>query len=236
MIAAHFPLRQVSRAGCAGERRHLERRPRRQRGRAGAAERGCRRRFSPVNLDELETWAIREALKKTKGNITRSANLLGVVRDTLASKIAHGAKGTCLASRPVGGSFWFSLRSSANLELVRQALGGGGRGGVYMGRNAIHRGQIVSDAMKERDLLEDTGLRRTPRCAWDRQSITFGGPVTGPSSKSPCSSTRIESLGRDRAIRPRRDRQISFAGGPASTLTARKAGIFLANHALRMAQ
>jgi Nif-specific regulatory protein len=40
-----------------------------------------------LNLDELETWAIRQALRQTGGNITQAARLLGVVRDTLASKI-----------------------------------------------------------------------------------------------------------------------------------------------------
>jgi Nif-specific regulatory protein len=38
-------------------------------------------------LDDLETWAIRQALQRTGGNITQAAKLLGVVRDTLASKI-----------------------------------------------------------------------------------------------------------------------------------------------------
>ena len=40
-----------------------------------------------LNLDELETWAIRQALKQTNRNITQAAKLLGIVRDTLATKI-----------------------------------------------------------------------------------------------------------------------------------------------------
>ena len=40
-----------------------------------------------LNLEELETWAIHQALRQTGWNITQAARLLGVVRDTLASKI-----------------------------------------------------------------------------------------------------------------------------------------------------
>jgi DNA-binding NtrC family response regulator len=40
-----------------------------------------------LNLDELEGWAIRQALKRTKGNVSQAAKLLGVVRDTLANKM-----------------------------------------------------------------------------------------------------------------------------------------------------
>jgi DNA-binding NtrC family response regulator/pSer/pThr/pTyr-binding forkhead associated (FHA) protein len=40
-----------------------------------------------LNLEELEAWAIRQALRQTGGNITQAAKLLGVVRDTLASKM-----------------------------------------------------------------------------------------------------------------------------------------------------
>jgi len=42
-----------------------------------------------LNLDELETWAIRQALAQTSGNISQAARLLGVVRDTLRSKIVR---------------------------------------------------------------------------------------------------------------------------------------------------
>lgn len=41
----------------------------------------------PLNLDALEKWAIGEALKRTNGNKTQAAKLLGVVRDTLANKM-----------------------------------------------------------------------------------------------------------------------------------------------------
>ncbi|HKM56598.1 MAG TPA: sigma-54 dependent transcriptional regulator, partial [Isosphaeraceae bacterium] len=40
-----------------------------------------------LDLEELETWAIRQALRQTRGNITGAARLLGVVRDTLSSKM-----------------------------------------------------------------------------------------------------------------------------------------------------
>jgi Nif-specific regulatory protein len=40
-----------------------------------------------LNLEELEAWAIRQALRRTGNNVSKSAALLGVVRDTLASKI-----------------------------------------------------------------------------------------------------------------------------------------------------
>ncbi|MBY0526588.1 MAG: sigma 54-interacting transcriptional regulator [Gemmataceae bacterium] len=40
-----------------------------------------------LNLDELEAWAIRQALQRTKGNVTQAARLLGVARDTLNNKM-----------------------------------------------------------------------------------------------------------------------------------------------------
>lgn len=40
-----------------------------------------------LNLEELESWAVRQALRRTGGNITQSARILGIVRDTLASKM-----------------------------------------------------------------------------------------------------------------------------------------------------
>jgi Nif-specific regulatory protein len=40
-----------------------------------------------LDLEEVETWAIRQALQRTGGNITQAAKILGCVRDTLASKI-----------------------------------------------------------------------------------------------------------------------------------------------------
>jgi Nif-specific regulatory protein len=41
----------------------------------------------PLNLDELETWAIRQALRQTEGNVSRAARLLGLSRDTLTAKV-----------------------------------------------------------------------------------------------------------------------------------------------------
>jgi DNA-binding NtrC family response regulator/pSer/pThr/pTyr-binding forkhead associated (FHA) protein len=43
----------------------------------------------PVSLDvdELETWAIRRALHRTSGNVSQSAKLLGISRDTLHTKL-----------------------------------------------------------------------------------------------------------------------------------------------------
>src|SRR5262249_60379291 len=41
----------------------------------------------PLNLESLERWAIGEALKRTNGNKTQAAKLLGVVRDTLSNKM-----------------------------------------------------------------------------------------------------------------------------------------------------
>jgi Nif-specific regulatory protein len=40
-----------------------------------------------LNLEELEAWAIRQALRRTDGNITQAARLLGVVRDTLTNRM-----------------------------------------------------------------------------------------------------------------------------------------------------
>ncbi len=36
----------------------------------------------PLNLEELEAWAIRRALDQTGGNNTRAAEVLGIHRDT----------------------------------------------------------------------------------------------------------------------------------------------------------
>jgi DNA-binding NtrC family response regulator len=38
-----------------------------------------------LDLAELEKWAVQESLRRTKGNRTRAAKMLGVVRDTLAN-------------------------------------------------------------------------------------------------------------------------------------------------------
>ena len=40
-----------------------------------------------LNLEEMEIWAIGQALRQTKGNLTRAAGHLGVVRDTLTNKM-----------------------------------------------------------------------------------------------------------------------------------------------------
>jgi Nif-specific regulatory protein len=41
----------------------------------------------PINLESLERWAIPEALKRTGGNKTQAAELLGITRETLANKL-----------------------------------------------------------------------------------------------------------------------------------------------------
>jgi DNA-binding NtrC family response regulator len=50
---------------------------------AGAGEAGA----LSVNLETLEKWAIPEALKRTGGNKTQAAELLGITRETLANKL-----------------------------------------------------------------------------------------------------------------------------------------------------
>jgi Nif-specific regulatory protein len=40
-----------------------------------------------LNLDEVEAWAIRKVLHQTKGNVAAGAKLLGIHRDTLATKL-----------------------------------------------------------------------------------------------------------------------------------------------------
>jgi Nif-specific regulatory protein len=40
-----------------------------------------------LNLEELEKWAIRQALERTHGTITQAARLLGIHRDTLMAKM-----------------------------------------------------------------------------------------------------------------------------------------------------
>lgn len=40
-----------------------------------------------LNLEELETWAIRQALRRAQGTITQAARLLGIHRDTLMLKM-----------------------------------------------------------------------------------------------------------------------------------------------------
>ncbi|MBX9626126.1 MAG: sigma 54-interacting transcriptional regulator [Gemmataceae bacterium] len=40
-----------------------------------------------LDMDEIETWAIRRALKQTGGNVSHAAKLLGMSRDTLHTKL-----------------------------------------------------------------------------------------------------------------------------------------------------
>jgi Nif-specific regulatory protein len=40
-----------------------------------------------LDMEEIETWAIRRALKQTNGNVSHAAKLLGMSRDTLHTKI-----------------------------------------------------------------------------------------------------------------------------------------------------
>ena len=40
-----------------------------------------------LDIDEIETWAIRRALRHTHGNISQAARVLGMSRDTLHTKL-----------------------------------------------------------------------------------------------------------------------------------------------------
>ncbi len=40
-----------------------------------------------LNIEELEAWAIRQALARTNGNNTKAAEMLGINRDTLIKKL-----------------------------------------------------------------------------------------------------------------------------------------------------
>ena len=40
-----------------------------------------------LNMEELESWAVRQALRRTGGNVSQAARMLGIVRDTLISKM-----------------------------------------------------------------------------------------------------------------------------------------------------
>lgn len=40
-----------------------------------------------LDVDDLETWAIRKAMKQTHGNVSRAAQVLGISRDTLHTKL-----------------------------------------------------------------------------------------------------------------------------------------------------
>ena len=41
----------------------------------------------PLNLNDLEKWAIGEALRQAHGNKSRAAQMLGISRDTLYRKL-----------------------------------------------------------------------------------------------------------------------------------------------------
>jgi DNA-binding NtrC family response regulator len=41
----------------------------------------------PIRLDELEAWAIAEAMRRTHGNKRQAAQMLGISRDTLYRKL-----------------------------------------------------------------------------------------------------------------------------------------------------
>jgi two-component system response regulator HydG len=41
----------------------------------------------PLNLDELERMAVKKALRKSNGNKTEAARILGITRKTLAAKL-----------------------------------------------------------------------------------------------------------------------------------------------------
>src|SRR5262249_53935348 len=40
-----------------------------------------------LNIEELEKWAIGQALRRINGNITQAAKLVGISRDTLTAKM-----------------------------------------------------------------------------------------------------------------------------------------------------
>lgn len=42
---------------------------------------------SSMDMDDLETWAIRRAMKHTSGNVSQAARVLGISRDTLHTKL-----------------------------------------------------------------------------------------------------------------------------------------------------
>jgi Nif-specific regulatory protein len=47
----------------------------------------CQSQPPSLNMEELEAWAIREGLRRSNGNITQAARLVGISRDTLAAKM-----------------------------------------------------------------------------------------------------------------------------------------------------
>lgn len=59
----------------------------RRRGPAGSGPRLSEPGVLPIRLDELEAWAIAEAMRRTHGNKRQAALLLGISRDTLYRKL-----------------------------------------------------------------------------------------------------------------------------------------------------
>jgi len=57
-----------------------------------------------LDIDTLETWAIRKAMKQTGGNVSRSAQILGMSRDTLHTKLKKKGitRDDALIADPVG--------------------------------------------------------------------------------------------------------------------------------------
>jgi DNA-binding NtrC family response regulator len=47
----------------------------------------------PLNLEALEKWAITEALKRSAGNKSAAAELVGISRETLANKLKKWGAG-----------------------------------------------------------------------------------------------------------------------------------------------
>ena len=52
-----------------------------------------------LDMDDIETWAIRKALRQTSGNVSHAAKLLGMSRDTLHTKLKK--KGATIVTTPI---------------------------------------------------------------------------------------------------------------------------------------
>jgi Nif-specific regulatory protein len=60
---------------------------------------------SSLDMDEIETWAIRRALRQTGGNVSHAAKLLGMSRDTLHTKIKKkGIERESVTNTPISNS------------------------------------------------------------------------------------------------------------------------------------
>ncbi|MGL6097660.1 MAG: sigma-54 interaction domain-containing protein, partial [Fimbriiglobus sp.] len=55
-----------------------------------------------LDIDEIETWAIRRALRQTAGNVSQAARLLGMSRDTLHTKLKKKGIDRDAVLHPVG--------------------------------------------------------------------------------------------------------------------------------------